>query len=68
MARDISTASLSKLAQTHGVEPVIILEITWALGGTPIRYATKDVTAPSVVTGTPVSIPGKIQKRSNRDS
>lgn len=68
MARDISTASLNKLAQTHGVEPVIIIEITWALGGTPIRYATKDVTAPSVVDGQPVIIPGKIQEIGSVDS
>lgn len=68
MARDISTASLNKLAQTHGVEPVIIIEITWAIGGTPIRYATKNITAPSVVDGRPVVIPGKIQEISSVDS
>lgn len=68
MARDISQASLTKLAQTHGVEPVIIIDITWAIGGTPIRYATKDVTAPSVVSGIPVIVPGKIQEISSVDS
>lgn len=68
MARAIPEASLNKLAQTHGGEPVIIIDVTWAIGGTPIRYATKDISAPSVVDGLPIEIPGKIQEISSVDS
>lgn len=67
MARAIPASTLSKLAQTHGVEPIIIAEITWALGGTPLRYATKDISALSDTLGQ-VTIPGKIQELGSVDS
>jgi hypothetical protein len=67
MARNISTAALTKLAQTHGNESVIMVDITWTLGGTPFRYAEKDVSAPSV-SGVPVSVRGKIQDIGRVDS
>lgn len=67
MARDIPTQSLNKLSQTHGAEPVIIIDITWALGGVPIQYATKDVSAPSSISGQ-VNVPGKIQDIGSVDS
>lgn len=66
MARSISSLALSKLAQTHGVEPVTIIEITWSLNGTPIRYATKDMVAVSSFGN--VIIPGKIVDNGEIDS
>lgn len=67
MARDIPTQSLAKLAQTHGAEPVVMVDITWALGGAPIQYATKDISAPSTQSGQ-VNVSGKIQEIGNVDS
>ena len=67
MARAISTASLSKLAQTHGVESIIIAEVSWTVGGAPIRYASKDISALSDTLGQ-VTIPGKIQELGSVDS
>ncbi len=68
MARNIPIASLNKLNRTDDVESVIIVEITWALGGVPLRYATKDVSAPSVLSGAPIEIPGKVHTISDIDS
>lgn len=66
MARSISNAAIAKLAQTHGPESVIIVEIAWAKSGKATRYATKDVSAPSDA-GT-VNIPGKLQSITEIDS
>jgi hypothetical protein len=67
MARQISSASLAKLAQTHGAEPVIIIDVEWSVsGGGVVRYATKDIVAPSG--GSTVSVPGKIIEFGTVDS
>lgn len=68
MARNISTESLAKLAQTHGAEPVIILEIQWSLDGTYVQYASKNVRAFSTVDGVNVFVPGKIVEMGSMDS
>ena len=58
MARAISQAALDKLSQTHGVEPVFIVEVQWVLNGTFIRYSTKDIDG----------IPGKVIEVDTLDS
>lgn len=68
MARTISTAALGKLAQTHGVEPVLMVDVTWLIGGVAIRYATKDVVAFSDASQTNITIPGKVQEIGAIDS
>ncbi len=60
MARNIPTQTLNKLSQTHGVEPVLILAITWALNGSPILYATKNVRAHSTSDNKDITVAGKI--------
>ena len=67
MARTISQASLDKLAETHAVEPVLVIEIAWALGGTPIRYATKDISVLDSQ-GVTITVPGKVVEVGNIDS
>lgn len=46
--RTISAGGLAKLTQTHGTEPVIILEIQWTDGGSIYRYADIDIEAEGV--------------------
>jgi len=41
--RTISPEGLAKLAQTHGNEPIILLEVDWREGSTPCWYADRDV-------------------------
>lgn len=41
--RTISAEGLAKLAQTHGNEPIILLEVDWRDGSTPRWYADRDV-------------------------
>ncbi len=69
MARQISQASLAKLAQTHATEPVVIVEIAWAVGSqTFIKYATKDISAPSQGGVAQINVPGKIMEIGTVDS
>ncbi len=68
MARTIPAQSLAKLTQTHGAEPVIMVDVTWLIDGVAIRYATKDVVAFSTVSGADISIPGKVQEIGSIDS
>lgn len=42
--RSIPSASLTKLAQKLGTEPIIIVEIQWVDGGQRIAYADRDLT------------------------
>lgn len=41
--RTISAEGLAKLAQIHGNEPIILLEVDWRDGSTPRWYADRDV-------------------------
>ena len=41
--RTISAAGLAKIAQTHGNEPIVLLEVDWRDGSTPKWYADRDV-------------------------
>ena len=41
--RTISAAGLAKLAQTHGTEPVLLLEVDWADGISPKWYGDRDI-------------------------
>jgi hypothetical protein len=59
MPRDISVASLAKVTQTHGAEPIVILEIQWTEGGQRFKYADKDI-APD--------IRGRVQSLGNLDA
>lgn len=59
MARNISANSIAKLAQTHGVEPVIILEVQWKIDGAFLRYATKNIDTKDAQ-GSAVRVPGNI--------
>jgi hypothetical protein len=68
MARNIPTQTLAKLAQTHGVEPVLIIAVTWALGGKASLYATKNVRAHSTIDNTDISVQGKILEVGTFDS
>lgn len=43
MARNISTQALNTLAQSHGVEPIIIVEVQWLAEGDYTRYSTHDI-------------------------
>ena len=70
MARAIPGASLAKLAQTHGAEPIIMVDIAWVIDKRvkATRYATKYITPHSTVAGTTISIPGKVQEIGEVDS
>ena len=46
--RSISAGGLAKIAQTHGAEPVIILEVQWTDGGSVSRYGDIDLDSESV--------------------
>lgn len=65
--RNISQTSINKLNTTHGIEPVIIIEVAWSIGGKPVRYATKDLTV-TESNGTLRNIPGKIIEIGTIDS
>ena len=43
MARTISAASLTKLAQNYGTEPAIIIEVQWVEGGSTYTYSDKTI-------------------------
>lgn len=58
MARQISAAGLAKLAQTHGNEPIILIEIDWVPSAAPKWYGDRDVE----------SIPGKILEVGHLDN
>jgi len=45
MPKTISTIMSTKLAQKRGIEPVLVLEVTWTNGGNEHYYATKSTTA-----------------------
>lgn len=55
--RNISASSLAKLAQTHGTEPIIVLQIDWTDAGMS-QYADRAVEG----------IPGKILEVGNLDN
>jgi len=56
--RNISAGGLAKLAQSKGTEPIIIIEVDWALNAT-ISYADRDI-------GT--SVKGKITEVGDLDN
>ncbi len=58
MARQISAAGLAKLAQTHGNEPIILIEVDWTPSGAPRWYGDRTVG----------SIPGRILEVGNLDN
>jgi hypothetical protein len=58
MARQISAAGLTKLAQTHGNEPIILIEVDWIPSGAPRWYGDRTVG----------SIPGRILEVGNLDN
>ena len=41
--RNLNPTALAKIAQTHGNEPVVILDIAWVKDGKPLRYADRDI-------------------------
>jgi hypothetical protein len=67
MARQLTASAINKLAQTHGVEPIIIVEIQWVAGGPARRYATKDIDTLDVNSNV-ITIAGKIQEIGSVDS
>lgn len=58
MARQISAAGLAKLAQTHGNEPIILIQVDWVPSAAPKWYGDRDV----------ASIPGKILEVGHLDN
>lgn len=56
--RQISAASLAKLAQTHGTEPINIVEIDWVIEGLTASYADRDLGAGDAFAEPPIK--GKI--------
>ena len=55
--RDISSASLTKLATTHGTQPTIIIDIQWGDGSSVARYG--DIAIPEQrVSGTIQQVSG----------
>jgi len=56
--RNLSLNALNKIAETHGNEPLAIIEVAWNLGGVAIPYADRAI-------GT---IPGKILELATLDN
>lgn len=48
--RNLTAGALAKIAETHGNEPINIIEVQWAQGGPVVQYADRTIG----------SIPGKI--------
>lgn len=58
MPRSIPAAAATEVAKARGTEPLIILDITWGVGGPTSQYADKDY----------LNIPGKIKQMGNIDA
>jgi hypothetical protein len=56
--RSLSPSAITKLATTHGNEPIAIIEVQWAIGGTRVPYADRNI----------ASIPGRILEISALDN